>query len=44
MLADMAIGIESARLTVLRAACQIDQVIYRTLEFEYFTTENQTEN
>lgn len=25
MLADMAIGIESARLTVLRAACQIDQ-------------------
>ena len=28
MLADMAIGIESSRLTVLRAACQIDQVLY----------------
>mgnify|MGYP002803860245 CR=1 FL=1 len=30
MLADMAIGIESSRLTVLRAACQIDQGIRNT--------------
>ena len=32
MLADMAIGVESARLTVLRAACQIDKVIAQRLK------------
>ena len=37
MLADMAIGIESSRLTVLRAACQIDQVLYFGVYTKYIT-------